>query len=80
MFRYFDAFDRIGELGVHRGLPKLAAWRAALAARPSVRAAVAPTYAARLWEFLKARNSHLSRLMAATSGQGTDPEGITLAA
>jgi hypothetical protein len=32
--------------------------------RPSIRAAVAPDYDARLWAFLQARKSHISRLMA----------------
>jgi len=40
------------------------AWREALAARPSIRAAVASDYDARLRTFLKARNSHLARRMA----------------
>ena len=63
VFRYFDVFDRIGEFGVLSACPKVAAWRAALAARASVRGAVAPDYEARLWAFLEARNSHLSRMM-----------------
>jgi glutathione S-transferase len=62
-FRYVDAFDRIGDFGILSGLPKVAAWRRALAARTSVQAAVAPAYPALLWEFLRARGSHLSRLM-----------------
>jgi glutathione S-transferase len=64
VFRYFDVFDRIGEFGVLRGLPKVAAWRHALAKRPSVRTAVESDYQKRLWAFLAARNAHLSRLMA----------------
>jgi glutathione S-transferase len=63
VFRYFDAFDRIGAFGIFADLPKIAAWRAALAARPSIKAAVAPEYPALLWDFLRARKSHLSRLM-----------------
>jgi glutathione S-transferase len=63
VFRYFDAFDRIGDFGVLTGLPKTAAWRAALAARPSVQAAVSPDYPALLWEFYRTRGSHLSRLI-----------------
>ena len=63
VFRYFDAFDRISDFGILDALAKLAAWRAALAARPSVEAAVSPDYPALLWDFLRARNSHLSRLM-----------------
>ena len=64
VFRYFDVFDRIGEFGVLSAAPKVAAWRQVLAARASVRDAVAPDYEVRLWAFLEARNSHLSRMMA----------------
>lgn len=64
VFRYFDVFDQIGEFGVLHGLPKVAAWRYALAKRPSVLAAVESDYRKRLWAFLAARNAHLSRLMA----------------
>jgi glutathione S-transferase len=63
VFRYFDAFERIGDFGILEGLPKVTAWRRALAARPSVQAAVSPEYPALLWEFLRNRGSHLSRLM-----------------
>jgi glutathione S-transferase len=68
VFRYFDVFDRIGDFGILASKPKMAAWRQALAARPSVRAAVAPDYEARLWDFLLARNSQLSRIMARATG------------
>lgn len=63
VFRYCDAFDRIGDFGILNALPKVAAWRAALAARPSIADAVSPDYPALLRDFLGARNSHLSRLM-----------------
>ena len=63
VFRYFDALDRIGGFGILASLPKLAAWRAALAARPSVQSAVSPEYPALLWEFYRTRGSHLARLM-----------------
>ena len=63
VFRYFDAFDRIGDFGTLARLPKIAAWRGRLSARPSVRDAVAPEYPALLWEFFRTRGSHLSRLM-----------------
>jgi glutathione S-transferase len=65
VFRYFDAFDRVGDFAILTGLPKVAAWRAALAARPSIQGAVAPEYPALLWEFLGGRGSHLSRLVQA---------------
>lgn len=52
IFRYFDTFDRIRDLGVFAGLTKVAAWRKALAARPSVAGAVVPDYHDRLMRFL----------------------------
>jgi glutathione S-transferase len=64
VFRYFDVFDRIGEFGILAGKSRVAAWRRALAARPSVREAVAADYEARLRDFLAARKSNLSKLMA----------------
>lgn len=63
VFRYFDVFDKIGEFGVLSEKPRVTAWRAALAARPSVKAAVGEDYETRLWMFLLARNSHISSLM-----------------
>jgi glutathione S-transferase len=63
VFRYFDVFDRIGDFAILAGKPKVAAWRKALAARPSIRQAVAADYESRLEKFLTARHSHLSTLM-----------------
>ncbi len=62
VFRYFDMFDDIGDFGILAQKPKLARWRASLAARPSVRAAVSAEYPALLRDFLKRRNSWISRL------------------
>lgn len=72
VFRYFDAFDSLGFrfLG---GLPKTQAWRESLRLRESVRAAVHPTYPHLLREFLHARNSALSRRIAASQTGVTDP-------
>lgn len=64
VFRYFDAFERIEDFGWLQGRPRLAAWRRALAARPSVVKAVAPDFQERLWAFLARRGSHLAQLMA----------------
>jgi glutathione S-transferase len=61
VFRYFDVFDGVADTGVFAGLPKVQAWRAALAARPSVRDAVAPDYAERLHTFLNRHDAHLLR-------------------
>jgi glutathione S-transferase len=63
VFRYFDAFDRIGDFGILTGLERMNRWRRNLAARPSVQTAVTADYDARLRQFLLARGSHLSRLM-----------------
>jgi glutathione S-transferase len=63
VFRYFDVLDRIGDFGILAGKPKVAAWRKALAARPSIRQAVGADYEMRLERFLAQRNSHLSTLM-----------------
>lgn len=63
VFRYFDTFDRIGDFGFFDGLSRLPAWRAALAARPSVRAAVGPDYDDRLAAFLKRRGGALAQML-----------------
>jgi glutathione S-transferase len=62
VFRYFDVFETLGDFGVLANLPKVAAWRAALANRPSVKAAVGDDYPARLLAFLRARQSQLGAL------------------
>jgi glutathione S-transferase len=62
VFRYFDVFDEIGDFGILDGKPKLARWRGSLAERPSVRTAVRSDFPALLRDFLKRRNSWISRL------------------
>jgi glutathione S-transferase len=64
VFRYFDVFDEIADFGILAGKPKLAQWRSALAARPSVRSAVSADYPALLRAFIDRRNSWLSGLRA----------------
>jgi glutathione S-transferase len=64
MFRYFDVFDDIADFGILSGKPKLARWRKALAARPSVRNAVSADYPALLRDFIERRKSWLSGLQA----------------
>src|SRR6478735_1638967 len=64
VFRYFDVFDEIGDFGILAGKPKLARWRKGLAARPSVRSAVAADYPALLRDFIDRRQSWLSGLQA----------------
>jgi glutathione S-transferase len=65
LFRYFDAFEAAGEHGWFDEAPTVRRWRLNLAARPSVRDAVLPDFAARLRDFLLARGSELSRRMRA---------------
>jgi glutathione S-transferase len=64
IFRYFDVFDLIADYGIFAATPKVRAWRAALAARPSVADAVAPDYAQRLRAFLAHHDAHLHKLAA----------------
>jgi glutathione S-transferase len=64
VFRYFDVFDEIGDFGILADKPRLERWRTALAARPSVSAAVSADYPALLRAFIERRNSWLSGLQA----------------
>jgi glutathione S-transferase len=64
VFRYFDVFDEIADFGILAAKPKLARWRQALAARPSVRSAVSADYPALLRKFVERRESWLSGLQA----------------
>jgi glutathione S-transferase len=63
IFRYFDVFDGIADFGVLADLPRLQAWREALASRASVRSAVHPEYPSRLRFFIAGRGAALSALM-----------------
>ncbi len=67
VFRYLDAFERLAGLALASGLPKVAAWRAALAARPSVQTAVAADYPERLEAFLRARRSVFAQRLSAVA-------------
>jgi glutathione S-transferase len=68
VFRYFDVLESVGEAGFFEGLPKVRAWRAVLAARPSVQQTVGSEYAQELHHFFLARGSELSRRIAAHEG------------
>jgi glutathione S-transferase len=65
VFRYFDGFEAVGVGGWLDGLPRVQAWRAALAQRPSVLQAVDSSYPQRLQDFLRARGGELSRRIRA---------------
>lgn len=62
--RYFDVIDEVADFGWWTGLPKLQAWRGALASRPSVAQAVRPDHAESLRRFLRARGTALSGRMS----------------
>lgn len=62
--RYFELFDSVDDGGLFDGLPRVRAWRSALAARASVRAAVGPDYAAQLRAFVVRRGSALAARLA----------------
>jgi glutathione S-transferase len=59
VFRYFDGFEALGVLGILAGKPRVTAWRKALAARPSVKAAVVEDFQGRLLKFFEARKGVL---------------------
>lgn len=61
VFRYFDVFEQIEDFGFFAQTPRVRAWRGALAATGSVKAAASPDYPASLRAFLLARKSALSR-------------------
>jgi glutathione S-transferase len=56
VFRYFDVFETLADLGIFDGLDRVKAWRAALAGRPSVVNAVVSDYPDRLIRFLEKHN------------------------
>lgn len=64
IFRYFDVFDAIDDFGIFGDTSRVRAYRATLAARPSVMDAVLPDYPSRLERFLHERKSYLSTRMA----------------
>ena len=64
VFRYFDLFDELAELGIFNDVPKVRAWRSALAQRASVRTAVGADYPQLLRAFLMRHDAHLLKLAA----------------
>jgi len=66
VFRYFDVFDAAADFGIFKATPRVQAWRAALAARPTVRDAVEPDYPQLLQRFLIGRRSALSARLDST--------------
>jgi glutathione S-transferase len=64
IFRYFDVFDELADLGIFKDTPKVRGWRAELARRPSVQAAVGADYPQLLRAFLKRYDAHLLKVAA----------------
>jgi glutathione S-transferase len=64
IFRYFDVFDELADLGIFKDTPKVRGWRAELARRPSVQAAVGTDYPQLLRAFLKRYDAHLLKVAA----------------
>jgi glutathione S-transferase len=62
IFRYFDVFDTIVDLGIFIGLPKVCQWRKHLSHRPSIQQAVLPDYADRLRLFLADHDAYLHHI------------------
>ena len=60
VLRHFDLFDRILDHGIFAHTPKFTAWRAALAARPSIRDAVVADYPQRLARFVAKQSGYLA--------------------
>ena len=64
IFRYFDVFDTLINLSIFAETPKVRAWRAELAKRPSVRNAVGTDYPQLLHAFLVRHDAHMLKLAA----------------
>ena len=75
VFRYFDVFEEITDFDFFLDLPKVAAWRAQLAGRNSIRRAARPEYPAMLAQFIRERGSELSR-QAALETAGSTVSGV----
>jgi glutathione S-transferase len=65
VFRYFEVFGALGITGFFDATPKVRAWRDALAQRDSVRIAASENYAQLLTQFLRERNSEISKRIEA---------------
>lgn len=62
LFRYFTLIDPSEAQEVFDGLPRVSAWRAALAARASVRNAAAEDYASRFQAHLRQQGALLAEM------------------
>ena len=60
-FRFFEVLDAIRDTRVFEKAPRVRAWKAALAERPSVKGAVPPNYADKLRAFMAAHDAYALR-------------------
>lgn len=65
-FRYFDIIEDLTGFEFFARTPKIARWRSALSARPSVRGVVSEDYPERLLKFLANRDSVVGRIAQTT--------------
>jgi len=65
-FRYFDVLDDLTGFELFADTPKIARWRRALSARPTVKGAVSNDYPERLLKFLADRDSVVGRIAQTT--------------
>lgn len=63
-FRQIDALETAVDAGLTKGLPKISAWRQALAARPSVRDAAPADFADQYLKRLRNNDAHILKLAA----------------
>lgn len=63
VFRYFDVFEQIGDFSFFDRCSRVLEWRGQLMVRDSVRRAAAADYPRQLYDFLRNKNSALSRCM-----------------
>ncbi|XLZ68590.1 hypothetical protein ABT364_18850 [Massilia sp. SR12] len=61
LFRYFGIVDALLAQQVFEGLPRISAWRTALAERPSVKSAVMDDYASRFLIHLRDQSALMAQ-------------------
>lgn len=64
IFRYFDVFESMMDLGIFQNVKNVQKWRGRLRARESVRLAVTTDYPDRLLAFVRNRGGYMSTLVA----------------
>lgn len=62
VFRYFETLEQLTDIEYFANVPKVSAWRRALASRPSVQKAVGHDYGERLLDLFARRDSVIGKL------------------